>query len=353
MLFSIIIPVRGINAFLKENIYHLKQLDYKDFEVLIVVDDKEHYDFEGDTRFKLVVSGKEGPGEKRNIGARASCGDVLAFLDDDAYPDIKWLTYAYEVFQNPNVFALGAPALTPLNAPFLEKLSGFILSSPLASAGTVYRYKPSTPCKIDDYPTVNLFVRREDFLKIGGFIKEFWPGEDTKLCLDLIKMHGRNFDYDPRPVVCHHRRNFFTKPKWEGSILKYSYSLSPHLKQVSRYGQHRGQFARIFPDTSFRLSYFIPSLFVLGLVTGWISWFIFKPLAYIYIGILALYFCLLVEEGVRVFVKEKIPGYLLLMPVGIFLTHLIYGINFIIGFNRKPTLKLKNYDSRTGNYVEG
>ena len=43
--FSIIIPVRRINDFMRENISYLKKLEYKNFEVIIVVDFEEDYDF--------------------------------------------------------------------------------------------------------------------------------------------------------------------------------------------------------------------------------------------------------------------------------------------------------------------
>ena len=36
--YSIIIPVRAINDFVKENIFHLKKMNYQNFEVLILVD---------------------------------------------------------------------------------------------------------------------------------------------------------------------------------------------------------------------------------------------------------------------------------------------------------------------------
>ena len=41
MKFSVIIAVRSINDFLKENIINLKKLDYEDFEVLLVLDEQE------------------------------------------------------------------------------------------------------------------------------------------------------------------------------------------------------------------------------------------------------------------------------------------------------------------------
>src|SRR4030043_349044 len=88
--FSVIIPVRGINSFLKETIKYLKNQSFADFEVLIVVDEKVDYDCK-DTRFKFVVSGPVDPAVKRNLGAKKAKGKILAFLDDDAYPAADWL----------------------------------------------------------------------------------------------------------------------------------------------------------------------------------------------------------------------------------------------------------------------
>ena len=337
MKFSIIIPVRSINNFLKENIYHLRRLDYSNFEVIIILDQGEEFDFGNDTRFRFVVSGSKGPGEKRNIGAKEAEGDILVFLDDDAYPRKDWLTFAQEMFENEQVYALGAPAVTPENASFLESMSGKVLESWLSGGGTVYRHIPDRLREVDDYPTVNLFVRKSAFLDVGGFTTAFWPGEDTKLCLDLVKKFGRKFFYDPRPIVFHHRRRLFL----------------PHLKQVSRFGQHRGQFARIFPETSRLPMYFVPSLFVCGLIFGFFASLIFPYLKPIYWSVVISYLALLVLESTKVAMLEKslVAGFC--VGMGIFLTHIIYGVNFVIGFLRRPELKLRNFDEKTGNYLGG
>lgn len=336
MKFSIIIPVRTINDFIKENISHLKQLEYRNFEVIIITDQKERYDF-GDDRFILLESGAVGPGEKRNIGAKHATGEILAFLDDDAYPAPSWLTEASIIFEDPNIYALGGPALTPKDAKFKEKCSGKILESYLTSAGTKYRHTPMPARKIYDYPSVNLFVRKEAFEKIGGYPAEFWPGEDTKLCLDLVKTHGKPFEYSPKPIVYHHRRDVFI----------------PHLKQISRYGRHRGQFARIFPETSRLPSYFVPSAFVLGLVFGPFICAALPVLWFFYGLCLTAYLTLILAETTKAYLAERDLKLALCVSLGIFLTHVVYGFNFIHGLLIKPKLKLRGVDKKTGNYTGG
>lgn len=335
--FSIIIPVRTVNEYLKESISHLKNLDYPSFEVIIVTDASEEYPF-NDSRFKIISSGAVGPGEKRNVGASVANGNVLAFLDDDAFPQKDWLQQARKIFEeDPNLYALGAPAVTPPTVPLLEKLSGKIYESLLSGGNTTYRYIAKSRRDIEDYPTVNLFVKKEAFNKVGGFPIEFWPGEDTKLCLDLVKYYKKPFIYDPNPIVFHHRRDVFL----------------PHLKQVSRYGQHRGQFARIFPETSRLPSYFIPSLFVLGLILGPIISTFLPFLWPFYFYTIFSYLILLFLESLRTTVKEKKPIVFFYMSVGIFLTHIVYGINFMLGYIKKPSLKLRGIDASSGNYLGG
>jgi glycosyltransferase involved in cell wall biosynthesis len=334
--FSIIIPVRRITDYLKESIPHIKRLVYTDFEVIVITDEDEHYDFQ-DARFVQIAVGKLGPAEKRNLGAKKATGDILVFIDDDAFPDKMWLSHAEEIFRDPSVYALGGPALTPVTATFMERMCGRVLESWLTSGDTIFRQIPQPERKVDDYPSVNLFVRKEAFDKVGGFYQEFWPGEDTKLCLDLVKNYGKKFLYSPLPVVYHHRRTLYI----------------PHLKQISRYGQHRGQFARIFPENSRTVSYFIPSVFVIGLVLGGAAAFFVPVLKDLYIEVVGLYLLLVVVESVRAALKDGNLKTAMYVAPGIILTHIVYGFNFIIGFIRRPKLQLKAVDLKTGNYSEG
>jgi glycosyltransferase involved in cell wall biosynthesis len=338
ILFSVVIAVRHITDFLRESIPHLQVIDYPDYEVIIITDVPEVYDFGGDARFVLLDSGGDGnPSLKRNIGAAHATGDILVFMDDDAYPTTDWLKKAAEIFADPNIYALGGPAMTPPGVSEAEKCSGYVLQSYLASGNTAYRHIPLNRRLIDDYPTVNLFVRKEAFDKVGGFGLEFWPGEDTKLCLDLVNLFGRKFLYDPVPVVYHHRRTLF----------------EPHLKQISRYGKHRGQYARIFPQSSRIPAYFVPSLFVLGLVLGPITKIWSDELFWVYLAVLGLYLTIVGFEAAKFAIRDKSASVFCYVFFGIILTHLVYGINFINGFLVRPKLKLKAVDEKSGNYSEG
>jgi GT2 family glycosyltransferase len=111
----------------------------------------------------------------------------------------------------------------------------------------VYRNSIQKRRYVDDYPTVNLIINKDDFNKVNGFDEQYWPGEDTILCLKLTKELNKKILYSPMIKVFHHRRE----------------AIIPHLQQIKRYAIHRGLFAKKFPQTSFRIGYLIPSLFTL------------------------------------------------------------------------------------------
>ncbi len=314
---SIIIPVKEINDFIRESIpYHLK-LDYPSFEIIIFPDfwdQKENF-----PKTRIIPTGKMGPAKKRDLALKYAQGEILAFIDDDAYPKPDWLKNAMKHFENRAIGAVGGPAVTPPSNNALQKTSGAIYSSKLGGGQYTYRYRPSkSVMEVDDLPTVNLLVRKEIFQKIGGFDSHYYPGEDTKLCLDIINL-GKKIIYDPHVFVWHHRRS----------------SIKKHFKQVWSYSVHRGLFMKKYPQTSFRFSYFIPSIFTLGVLSGIPFSFLHPFLFYLYIFALGFYAILLLVSAIQETIRSKNFLVGILLPLAIFLTHLTYGLGLLVGLSKK------------------
>ncbi|HCP08753.1 MAG TPA: hypothetical protein DIT25_03085 [Candidatus Moranbacteria bacterium] len=171
---------------------------------------------------------------------------------------------------------------------------------------------------------MNLSVRKSDFERVGGFSSEYWPGEDTKLCLDLVK-NSKNILYDPQLIAYHHRR--------EGLLR--------HLKQVGGYGIHRGFFAKKFPETSFQFKYFIPSFFAGFAVFGAIFSFLWPAVRPLYFLGMSAYFLALLKALWDILKYEKNIPVALHSLYYIFFTHLAYGFRFIQGFVFTKKLKSK------------
>lgn len=311
--FTLIVPCPGDSAVLRRLLNALDTQAYRHFD-LVLLPDAPIPDFPERPWLSVRPTGPMRPAQKRNLGARAAKGEVLAFIDDDAYPRTDWLANAAARLSGPDaIAALGGPGLTPPDDPPSAQLSGLVLASPLVSGNFRYRYFIQGPLRrVEDFPSCNLFVRKSAFEAIGGFRENYWPGEDTLLCADL-QTSGHALWYDPRLVVYHHRRPLF----------------GPHLRQVGRYALHRGHFARRFGLNSRRLSYHLPSLFLLGLLLG--------PLAIAFLPLLAIPYCAIVLlwlglTGVDALVEAPTPRAILPLWLGILATHLVYGARFLQGY---------------------
>jgi GT2 family glycosyltransferase len=324
---SVVIPVKNVNEFLRQVTIPASLIPtYSNLEIIIVTDKSSREKF---PRTKIIPSWpKTGPADKRDLGVAKAKGEIIAFLDDDSYPEKNWLKEALQIFitKDSSITGVCGPTLTPPHNSLRQKASGYVWSTWLGSGGAgTYRAEITPKREVDDYPSVNLLVRKKDFLAVGGFDSHFWPGEDTKLCHDLVYKLDKKIIYDPMVLVYHHRRTVFR----------------PHLQQIGRYALHRGHFARILPKTSLRLGYLIPSFFVLWLFGGPILIFLLKlfslyflsiPLYFLYLLSLSLYLILLLVTAIHIFLKEKNLKLAILSIITIFVTHIVYGVLFIKGF---------------------
>jgi cellulose synthase/poly-beta-1,6-N-acetylglucosamine synthase-like glycosyltransferase len=327
--FTVIIPFQKETPYLRQTLVHLADQTYRSFEVVLIPDEPLDPEFQTDYPFPIraTPSGPVSPAIKRDQGVEMATGQFLAFIDDDAYPASDWLSNLLPYFKDTAVAAVGGPQVTPPEDNFWQQVSGATFLSPLNGAA-VERYWPGKTSKfVDDWPSVNLTVRRKDFLAVGGFDNAYWPGEDTKLSLDLVKQLGRKIVYAPNAVVYHHRRAGFFN----------------HLRQIGNYGLHRGFFVKRFPETSRRLSYFIPSIFFLFVVSLPIALMIGGGIQTLYLSFWGLYAAAIGWSIVSIAGKVKHPGIALAtLPFQIG-THIWYGWRFLKGL-----VLVKDLRSRLG-----
>ena len=325
--FSLIVACPGDSVVLRRLIDALKVQTSRNFEV-IFLPDRLLVRPEVNYRFRIVATGPVRPARKRNMGSLVATGDILVFIDDDAYPREDWLATAAARFTDPAIDALGGPGLTPPEDPPKAHLSGAIFASPLVSGNFRCRYFIEGPLRrVEDFPSCNLFVRKAAFEAVRGFREDFWPGEDTLLCADLQRQ-GYALWYEPRVVVYHHRRPVF----------------GPHLRQVGRYALHRGYFARRIGLNSRRISYMIPALFVLGLTFG-VPICLWLPLLWwAYGSVVGLYLFLTWADALL-----EAPSLRMTAPfwLGLVATHLWYGVRFIQGvFSHRMPCGVLPFDHR-------
>lgn len=313
---SVIIPIKATSAYLWEALESLEEVDYPDMDIHVLPDQlSQECAWAGKRRVNFIATGPICPGDKRDIGVKKSSGEILAFLDDDTFPTRDWLNHAVPQFDDSKVGAVGGPAVTPASDGILQKAGGLVYQSLLGGGNYAYRYIPKEPREVDDYPTCNLLVRRETFEAAGGFDTTFWPGEDTKLCLTIVHDLNLRIVYEPGAIVYHHRR-----PLFRG-----------HLSQVRSYALHRGYFAKRFPETSMRFSYFLPTLLVAGLIFGSLLALLLNPFRTwfalgfgIYIGAVLISAIMSSRELKQLWLSP-------LVFLGIIATHVVYGVWFVAG----------------------
>ena len=321
--FSIIIPVKAINDYVRETVPYIQQLDGPEWEIFIVTNEEEPSEWPGDERIRLVRSGRVGPADKRDMGAKLARGEILVFLDDDSYPERNLLEVAQRYFSDPEVIAVGGPGITPPSDSFWQRVSGAVFLSRFTGGAPERYVAVGAVREVDDWPSVNLMVRKDAFLAIGGFDSKYWPGEDTKLCLKL-KQTGKRILYAPDMVVWHHRRAGF----------------GAHLKQIGGYGLHRGYFARHYPETSSRPRYFAPTAFVVNVMLTPFGPLLPAPWSAVTPLIWAVYFLALIV-GLRDISKYETWAVSLMALFYVPITHFYYGVQFVRGYFKQGELVSK------------
>jgi len=309
---SVIIPVKEINDYARECISHIQSLS-ETCEIILVPDHDDGTIIDGVT---IIPSWPiAAPGGKRDMAAKLASGEILAFIDDDAYPSNEWLDAALPHFEDPEVAAVGGPGVTPPTDGYRERASGWILASPMGSGAYTYRFRPGRWRTVDDFPSMNLLVKVPEFFAVGGFKSRYWPGEDTEFCRKLISDLAKKIVYEPNAVVFHHRRAVFRS----------------HLRQQARYGVHRGHFAKQYAGNSRRIAYAIPAIFTIGLVVGIPVSLVSQLAANVYLSVLGVYVAALLLTGAWVWKHDNDFRVVLYTLGGIVATHAVYGLSYLKG----------------------
>lgn len=322
-IFSVIIPCINNSVFLEKNIKGLEKQSFKKFEVVIASENNFKNKIKKNSLNIKFLNCKNilTPGAKRNLAAKNSRGEYLVFIDDDAYPDKNWLNNIYKYFVLNKNFktCVGGPGLIPPDSNFSGKSINLFYTSKIFYSDQ-HRYissKSHNKKFVSDWPSFNFAINRNFFLKIGGFNKKFWPGEDSKLCEKIIKLKG-TIIYLSNSIVYHYNRISYFK----------------FFKQVFRYGYHRGKFLKMGDENSKLFKYFLPSLFFI------FHLILLFDIKLFYYFVLTLW-CILFVEGCFKYNKSINILHILLSRFLIHIALLTYGLSFLKGiFSKKYKISL-------------
>src|SRR4030095_848989 len=160
--------------------------------------------------FAFQVVPKVSVSALRNRAAETARGEYLAFIDSDVEVEPQWLKVGLAAFHKPGIVAVGCFPGVPRDASWVQKTWDL--------HQTRYRRNcPPTP--VSWLTSMNMIVRREDFLAVSGFAEELQTAEDADLCYRL----GRRGTllYHPHMEAVHwgeakDLKVFWRKEVWRG-----------------------------------------------------------------------------------------------------------------------------------------
>ena len=181
---------------------------------LVVVVDHNRALFErlqGQLGDALVIENahRQGLAGARNTGIEATTGDVVAFLDDDAAADSRWLEALVAAYgQSGDVLGVGGHIEPAWPA---DERPGWFPAEFDWVVGCTYRGSPADRAEIRNLIGANMSVRREAFERAGGFAEGMGRigtkplgCEETELCIRArARCAGGTFLYEPAAKVRH------------------------------------------------------------------------------------------------------------------------------------------------------
>lgn len=213
-------------ATIGECLYGLRQLDYPDYEV-IVVDDGSRLPLAPIASafgFRTITTPNLGLSHARNVGLEAATGEIIAYIDDDARPDPHWLTYLAATFATGKYVGVGGPNVPPPDQRFVEDC---VANAP---GGPVHVLLSDS--EAEHIPGCNMAFLTSKLREVGGFDPQFKAaGDDVDVCW-RVQAHGGRLGFSASALVWHRRRD----------------SIRAYWRQQLGYGAAEALLARKWPE---------------------------------------------------------------------------------------------------------
>ncbi len=224
--FSVVVCSYNGASTIRDTLEACVKLDYPDYEVIVVNDGSTDSTQEIAERYdvKLINLKNGGLSNARNTGIYESSGDIVAYIDDDAYPDPQWLKYLALAYHGTDFGGMGGPNIAPLSDGFIAEC---VANAPGRPVHVLH-----TDEIAEHIPGCNMSFRREVLLDVGGFDPVYTAaGDDVDICW-RVQSRGYRIGFHPSAFVWHHCRN----------------SLSMYWKQQKGYGKAEALLQKKWPE---------------------------------------------------------------------------------------------------------
>jgi len=179
-IISFVIPVLNGEKYIERCLISIKGLIFSGHKYEVIIIDNGSTDnthqIITNLGFKFHVIKDASVSTLRNQGAKRASGCYFAFIDSDVELSHSWFENALCSFTDKTVVASGCFPRVPSNATWVQATWDIHQSEPHSTA---------VRKAVSWLPSMNLVVRRDDFLAIGGFNEDLETAEDVDLCYRL------------------------------------------------------------------------------------------------------------------------------------------------------------------------
>lgn len=150
---------------------------------------------------RIIQCERKGPAYARNVGARHTQADILAFTDADCVADPDWLEELVQPFSDEEIGGCGGriEAALDANSTFAEFFC--------QKRNTLNNYISGVHEYLPHLYTANAAYRRDVFERVGGFNANLLTAEDVDLSWRVQIAGGARIGYADRAVIYHHHRS--------------------------------------------------------------------------------------------------------------------------------------------------
>ena len=186
---------------IRDTLEGLKHLSYPDYEV-IVVNDGSNDDtpkIAAEYDVKLISTENRGLSNARTTGLQAASRGIVAYIDDDAYPDPDWAHYLAFAYIDSDFVGVGGPNIAPAGDGLIADC---VANAP---GGPVHVLLTDTLA--EHIPGCNMSFCKSALEAVGGFDPRYRAaGDDVDLCWRIQEKVGK-IGFHAAAMVWHHRRN--------------------------------------------------------------------------------------------------------------------------------------------------
>lgn len=265
---SVVVCAYNEEATIEECLWAACTLDYPDLEIIVCDDGSTDRTAELARRFpvRLLELPHGGLSRARNAGWHAATGDIIAYLDADAYPDQDWLHSLAVCFQA-GVAVGGGPNLPVPGSGLVERA---VASSPGAPREVLLE-----PNRAEHVPGCNLAVRRDVLEEVGGFNPLYTAaGDDVDLCWRIMD-RGWEISFAAGAQIFHHRRHtvrgYLRQQRNYGRAERLV--AAEHPQRLNRFGQAKW-FGFVYGESRLLPRWLRPVVY-----SGWAGSAPFQPIA--------------------------------------------------------------------------